>query len=767
MEHWSLTAGHVPPPWALVVIVVGLSIAFAEAIASHRRWLQGIPVARARLLLALRVVGLLAVVAMAFEVTIRVDQVTPTGSRVVVLFDRSASVAVPDGVPATPRHLRARDLWRDGAAARARWAEDGLTIETRTFTDTSAPLSAEAEAVLAEPPTGYASDLAQALLELHDAADAKLPLRGVVVVSDGLVAPDAAAERRLEGAAAAVAVPITTIALGAPELRDVSVAEVRAGEFAFVENVTEIEATIVGHGLRGQAVTVELRRDGDLVERTSVTLGVEGVPVRFEVAPDRVGQFVYEVVVDPVEGEATTANNRHAFVVKVLRDKVRVLHVAGRPDWDVRALRTLLRRDPNVELLSYYILRGLDDISREDTSAPLSLIPFPTDELFKEELGSFDLVILHNFDAVQHQVGQYVDNMAQYVLDGGALVLIGGDLAFSDQGYAAGRMASIMPVDTRTQLSAEPGAFRPVLTEAGRRHPITAWLALASDGWGRLPELETHNPLRMASHAPAIGGAALLVHPTARDRTNQPRPLLAIAEPGKGRVLVLGSTETWKMGFAPALPLIDGARPYDLLWLGTIRWMLRDDSSGRLQLETDRPRYALGDPVELQAITLSPAYAPESGVEVAWEVVALEGAEAPPGPVAHGTWTTDEQGRARDVIADLPAGSYAATVRRNAGTEAETHVRRVFIVETPGRELAQIAAPPGTALLQRLATTTGGVFVEGALPPTLPLVDLPEAARERVVGRSERPLWSHALLLLVLVGCLGAEWILRRRSAAA
>ena len=74
--------------------------------------------------------------------------------------------------------------------------------------------------------------------------------------------------------------------------------------------------------------------------------------------------------------------------MKVLRDKVRVLHVAGRPDWDVRALRTLLRRDPNVELLSYYILRGFDDISREDTTAPLSLIPFPTDELFEEQLGS-------------------------------------------------------------------------------------------------------------------------------------------------------------------------------------------------------------------------------------------------------------------------------------------------------------------------------------------------------------------------------------------
>src|SRR5690606_23958990 len=168
---------------------------------------------------------------------------------------------------------------------------------------------------------------------------------------------------------------------------------------------------------------IELRRDGEVVATHPLRLPTDGLPapVRFEVAPDRVGQFVYEITVPPQPGEATVANNSRAFVVKVLRDKVRVLHVAGRPDWDVRALRTLLRRDPNVELLSYYILRGLDDIAREDTTAALSLIPFPTDELFEEELGSFDLVILHNFDAVQHQVEQYLDNIASYVEEGGAL----------------------------------------------------------------------------------------------------------------------------------------------------------------------------------------------------------------------------------------------------------------------------------------------------------------------------------------------------------
>jgi hypothetical protein len=706
---------------------------------------------------------------------------------VVVLVDRSASMglqdALEDGEGAATRQARLEAAWAESAQARAAWSEAGLLVDVRSFDLTTAPLPAAELDTLQGTPTGGGSELAAALSELGEADPSqRVPVVGVVVLSDGLVAPDRATDQHVLSVAESLGVPVTTMSVGAPEIRDISVAEVRAGEFAFVENVTEIEATIVAHGYRDQSANVQLRRNGEVVFERPLVLRGDGIPhpLRFEVAPDRIGQFVYEVVVDPLEGEATTDNNRQAFVQKVLRDKVRVLHVAGRPDWDVRALRVLLRRDPNVELLSYYILRGFDDIAREDTTAPLSLIPFPTDELFEEQLGSFDLVVLHNFDAVQHQVGGYVDNIAQYVLDGGALVMIGGDLGLSDGGYAPRSISSILPVDTRSPSDNTQGLYRPQVSEAGRRHPITAWLDGADGGWDALPELDTFNVMPPSPTAARIGSSVLLEHPTVQTRTGDPAPLLAVSEPGRGRVMVLATGSTWRMGFAPHLPLVDGARPYDLLWLGAIRWLLRDDSSGRLSLETDKPRYRVGETVELGAQALSAAYAAEPDVEIPWSLRRLD---QDTDPVHEGRWTSDAQGRAEEVLEGLPVGAYVANAsRRLADVAAEPtaeddpgvhEVSRVFIVEPPGRELAKVDADPGIDRLQRIAERTEGAFVDAAagdsLPRDLPVADLEDAAADnmRVEGREDLALWNGWASALLLLLAFGGEWVLRRRSGLA
>jgi uncharacterized membrane protein len=500
----------------------------------------------------------------------------------------------------------------------------------------------------------------------------------------------------------------------------------------------------------------------------------DGVPsrVEFEIAPDRVGQFVYEIDVAPIPGEATTDNNRRAFVVKVLRDKVRVLHVAGRPDWDVRALRTLLRRDPNVELLSYYILRDFDDIAREDSEA-LSLIPFPTEELFEQELGSFDVVVLHNFDAVPHSVGQYIDNIAKFVEDGGALVLIGGDLGFSDGGYATPSMAELLPIELRRNAEHVRERVAPQLTEAGKRHPITSWL-LAGDGrgWAALPQLEGYNPVGVRD-ASSVGAAVLLAHPTAVDSAGKPRPLLAVSEPAKGRVVVLATGSTWRLGFAPELALVDGARPYDLLWLGVVRWLLRDDSSGRLQLETDRPKYRVGEPVELRARTLTAAYAPEPDIALSWRIDALGDDDGNAASHGTGEWTTDDLGHATVTIGQLPVGAYTATASRteaDAASGVASEVERVFIVEPPGRELARIDADAGIARLRELATATGGEAIDaadgGTLPTQLTMSEAADVATGRVAARRELALWGGPAALIVLITAFGAEWWLRRRAGA-
>lgn len=795
-ERWSLAAGHVPDVLVLVLLVGAVLLAMGEGLAAFGRPRAAMPRRLAGGLLGLRLAALGALLAVAFELTLRIEQVTPAGRRLVVLVDRSASIDLADASeedePPRTRQARLEAAWQESADARVGWRDEGLVVDVRGFARETTPLTGDVADTLAGQPDGVGSDLARALTELTAPDPDRAPLAAVVVISDGLVAEDDATDAHVLAVGEALGVPITTLSVGAPFIRDASVAEVRAGEFAFVENVTELEATIVAHGLRGTATTVELRRDGEVVATRPLRLGSDGEPtqVRFEVAPDRVGQFVYEIAVPPQKDEATLANNGRAFVVKVLRDKVRVLHVAGRPDWDVRALRTLLRRDPNVELLSYYILRGFDDIAREDTTAALSLIPFPTDELFEEELGSFDLVILHNFDSVQHQVEQYLDNIARYVEEGGALVLIGGDLAFTDSGYGLPELASLLPVDTRSRVPLERAPLRPALTDAGRRHPITAWLAATDEGWAQLPPLDDHNPLAPSPRGDMIGAAALLVHPDGA--SERPRPILAVAEPGRGRTMVLATGSTWRLGFAPDLPLIDGARPYDLLWLGAVRWLLRDDTSGRLTLETDKPRYAVGEPVELQAKTWSASYSAEANVPVEWALRPLvDTQDGKPAPALHeGQWVTDGLGRARQVLEELPVGSYVAQATRGLPTPGaaaaapapdpepdpdpdalgQHEVRRVFIVEPPGRELARVDADPGIARLTRLAERTGGEALSAAegdaLPRRLPLAEPTTSAKDglRVDARRDLPLWNGWLALLLLVATFGGEWWLRRRQ---
>lgn len=787
MERWRLIAGHAPGPLVTTLLLVCAALALFEAGLAYRRSRN--LARRTRLgLLGLRALGVLALLVVGLELTLSLETVRPTGPRVAVLVDRSASMALADAerpdAPTTARLERLRAMWSASALARAAWREQGLTIQARSFAEHSEPLGEAAAAILDVRADGPASDLARALAELAapDPASADpRPLAGVLLLSDGLFeGSDDGGPDPLLLAARALGVPITTVSAGAPAIRDISLAELRAGEFAFVENVTEFSADLVAHGYPGASVEVDLRRDGVVVATTTVVLGDDGlaVPVRFEVAPDRVGQFVYEIAARPLPGEATTANNRRAFVLKVLRDKVRVLHVAGRPDWDVRALRTLLGRDPNVELLSYYILRGIEDADREDPSAELSLIAFPTDELFKEQLGSFDLVVLHNFDAINHQVGRYLGDIAQYVQEGGALIVIGGDMGLATGDYP-GVLAQNLPVDTRapTGLVTEP--YKPALTEAGRRHPITAWLAGAGLGdWSSLPALDSYNPVRLARHADSIGAAVLLDHPGPAGAA----PLLVIAEPGKGRSLVLATGATWRLGFAADLPIVDGARPYDLLWLGAIRWLLRDAAADRLSLETDRPSYLIGEAVTLRAATLGPGYAPEPGVPLAWELRPLGAAPEPspgvdPPPaflLSQGTWTTDALGRASEVVpGDLPVGAYEALAWRSAppdpSASSSARARRVFLVHEPGQELARVDADPGERRLAALAEATGGraliARAGDALPTELPLADLgAENSHLRIDSRRAVPLWDGPWALLLVILGLGGEVLLRRRA---
>ena len=115
-------------------------------------------------------------------------------------------------------------------------------------------------------------------------------------------------------------------------------------------------------------------------------------------------------------------------MLRVIRDRVRVLLVAGRPSWDVRFLRGLLKQDPNVDLVSFFILRSNAD--QPGPQEDLSLIPFPVAEIFGEQLRTFDAVLFVNFAYAPYrglEIERFLPNLRDYVRNGGALAMVGGE----------------------------------------------------------------------------------------------------------------------------------------------------------------------------------------------------------------------------------------------------------------------------------------------------------------------------------------------------
>jgi uncharacterized membrane protein len=588
-------------------------------------------------------------------------------------------------------------------------------------------------------------------------------LAAVVVVTDGI---DRGLLRRSfendpQAGAPDVPGPLSVYQVGERRsVVDLSVRAIDAGGYAFIRAPFTITADLLGVGFAGRTVTATLSRDGGTVTSKEVTLDADGKGrVAFEVVPEDAGRFAYAVTVPSYEGDAVPANDTMPVVVTVVRDRVRVLQVAGAPSWDVKFLRRFLKDDPSVQLVSFFILRTEEDLNAQYGERELSLIQFPYERLFSEDLSTFDVVIFQNFDYEPYfrsawgNGGDLLDNVRRYVDDGGAFVMVGGDRSFQLGKYGGTPIAELLPVELGTGKEVpDLRAFAPRLTPEGARHPVTR---LVPDGaenetwWGRLRALDgTNLPLRARPDA-----AVLLTHPTLTDADGAPLPVLSVREVGAGRTMALTVDTSWRWSLSEAA-VGRGNQAYLRFWKNALRWLMKDAAVSRVTVETPRENYAVGEEVRVVVRARDPGFAPLAGARVVATVdnegreTSLEGRTSADGDLAL-VVPADHPGTHR-VRAVVTAGEQGAEVG-----SAET----VFAVTTRDPEMDEIA--PDEAFLQWLASGTGGRWH----PPGErgPVLRDPSAERT-VLERAETPLWRAPLLGLIVATLAGAAWIVRRRS---
>ncbi len=599
------------------------------------------------------------------------------------------------------------------------------------------------------------TDLHQVFLDVAQHYEGR-SLQGVFLFSDGadLTQDPSAISPEFTETLTRLSGPVHTFQAGSNErFKDLAIEKVDATDFGFIHQPLNITVMVSARAIGKKNIPLVLKEGNKILVSKIISLkqADDKYSAELQFTPTSLGKRIYTLSVPVFAGEAVEVNNRWSFEVKVIRDRVRVLHLNGRPSWDSRFLRETLANNPKVDLLSFFILRTLtDDVGA--TTSELSLIPFPSNLLFSDYLSSFDLVIFHNFKFTPFIDKRNLANIKEYVEEGGAFLMIGGDLSFQGGRYDRTPVEEILPVSIRGgSKKFLLGEFPMRVQPKFARHPL---LKLENNpeqnakAWESLPPIQGANiglvPVKGAHVLGAVRNHKADV------------PVLVTRQVKEGRTMIIAADSSWNWNFL-RVGRGGSGRYYQKFWENVIAWMTDEPETRPIQVETDKEKYREHEKVRVQFKVRRQDYNPLPGVKVDLLITSLpEGTER-----VRRTLQTDANGEGGFEFAPGREGFYSVRVSLASGGEALWGETR-FIVLSPQVEFQKPLV--NETLLQTLSKVTGGshhLLEEGMKIENLsfpnPEVEIKSSSRRVSLWDSW---WTYGLI----VGFLAMEWWTRRKS---
>ncbi|MBB6411778.1 hypothetical protein [Mesorhizobium sangaii] len=522
--------------------------------------------------------------------------------------------------------------------------------------------------------------------------------------------------------------PLHALITGNDHEKDRRIRFENAPRFGLVGKPLDMTYRVISTENETAPVEVRVSVNGEQVAVEHATVG-QAMPL--QVTIPAAGRNIVELAIDREPGELTDTNNRAIALIDGIRENLRVLLVSGEPHAGERTWRNLLKSDASVDLVHFTILRPPE---KQDGTPinELSLIAFPTRELFVEKIKDFDLII---FDRYQHRDVLpilYYDYISEYVEKGGALLIAAGPEYAGESSIARTPLMSALPAMPTGEVVDK--AFYPRLTDLGQRHPVTRGLdgsATEPPHWSRwFRTIGVQNP----EGEVVMKGA-------------DNRPLLLLDRKGEGRVGMLLSDQgwLWARGF-------EGGGPHVQLYRRIAHWLMKEPDLEEERLTADgrgmvleiRRQTMADDPGQAQIIT-------PSGKTL---TVKLEKSE--PG-VFLGSVETSEIGLYQVANGDLTALAHVGPV--NAPEFAD-------VISTENRLRAPAEATGGS--VRRLASSTA-LGSDIALPSIVPVRSSGQATGSDWIGLrttddsvlkavSRVPLFGGFLGLGLLLLAMGSMW---------
>ena len=596
----------------------------------------------------------------------------------------------------------------------------------------------------------------------------------------------------------ALEVPIYPIGVGSVEPpKDIQIQRVNYTPIAYTDHESVIQVSVGQTGYTGKTTQLSLREveSNSLVDAVTFTFNphqeVNAIDastqhvIELKITPQSEGNFQYSVTLPTLDGELTAANNQKTFSVKVVKAKLNVFYLEGRPRWDYTFLKRTLERDPDIEATCAIlasdrsqrlpidsVLKRLDGYYPQAT--PVSETPKFPETL--AELSKYDVLILGDLGAEQ-----LTETQQRAILDfvetrGKPVIFLPSRNTLGVNGFGNTELAPLLPIDIPTRgCRVEDTEFTVQLTQSGAFHPMLqlhetqmAVSSQAQAGSG----LTTDNFL---SNMPAVprffSGFRLRGAATTLMDNGKGMPILVLQRAGLGKSLLIAAEGfyNWQFGVKTFKDKRYHAI-YPRFWAQVLRWMATNTDDKNVYLTTDASTYAIGDTVKVTAYLYSETYQPQAGATVEIEVVPPDG-------------DPFQVKSSRSSVVDSQSGGETAT----SDPSFDSHFTAQFVLLQKGKyriratgksgalklgedqidvyahpQLAELENPQlNEALLKQLAAQTGGAYFRMADAESVP--ENISNVQNPIFVDAERELWAHPLVLIAVVGLLGTEWFLRKR----
>ncbi|MFQ3675479.1 MAG: glutamine amidotransferase, partial [Endomicrobiia bacterium] len=394
---------------------------------------------------------------------------------------------------------------------------------------------------------------------------------------------------------------IYPVNLDEDSFNDVAIKDLRYSQIGFKDIEHEISCQLLNYGYEGKTINIILEGEGRVFDTKKVNLKTGENDVKLKFIPKEIGKKKFIIKIDNLPKEVTYENNIKKIEVEIKKNKIRILYICGQPSYEYYFLRSLLKNDTNIDLVSFVILRNNDSqviVPDED----LSLIPFPIYDIFVKEVNNYDLILFENFSYRKFSIPlQYLENIRRYVISGGGFIMLGGENSFYSGGYKNTPIEEILPVELDESEQIIKKEFIPKIVKFNNQLlKIYEDIKTNELIWKSVPRLKNYH--RFVAKPLA---EVLVLHNEDRFKENFV-PIMVYWTVGKGRVFVSGTNTTWMWGLGNMLSKsYDFKNLYTQFWKNIIYWAGGASEIKKIYILFDRENFSVEDIVKVRVVVFS------------------------------------------------------------------------------------------------------------------------------------------------------------------